>query len=199
MDGAHELGHLVLHRSLAERTLYDAAAFKEIERQAFYFAGAFLLPGESFAAEVWSPSLPAFVALKMRWKVSVGAMIMRCANLEMIGEEYKQRLFKHYSAKGWRKREPLDEESEMPIEKPRLLGRSIRLLCDEGIFTRNDLLLSTRLAANDVESICGLPAGFMSSDGSVSALRLKDTTRASLGRSADVVQFPNGGRSDKSS
>src|SRR5579871_3457521 len=75
LDAAHELGHLVRHRRVKEETLADAAAFKEVERQAFLFAGAFLLPGESFASEVWSPSLKGFLPLKARWKVSLGSMI----------------------------------------------------------------------------------------------------------------------------
>ncbi len=184
MDAAHELGHLVLHRGLTERTLYDAAAFKEIERQAFAFAGAFLLPAESFSAEVWSPSLPAFQALKSRWKVSIGAMIMRCANLGIIDDEGKQRLFKHYSAKGWRKEEPLDRDLEP--ERPRLLGRSIKLLCDEKIVTRFQLLDGLRLYAHDVESLCNLPAGFFENEGSVSDIRLK---RSSIDPAAPVAVF----------
>jgi len=191
LDAAHELGHLVLHRELTERSLYDAAAFKEIERQAFYFAGAFLLPAESFGAEIWSPSLPAFVSLKERWKTSVGAMIMRCANLEIISDEYKQRLFKHYSAKGWRKHEPLDGEGEMPIERPRLLCRSIRLLCEERVYTKSELLAAVRLPANDVESLCGLPTGYLSSEGSIVPLRLKAIGANVPHRSADVIQFPS--------
>lgn len=191
MDAAHELGHLVLHAGLTERALYDAAAFKEIERQAFAFAGAFLLPAESFGAEVWSPSLPAFTSLKARWKVSVGAMIMRCANLGIVDDEAKQRLFKHYSAKGWRKEEPLDRE--LVPEQPRLLSRSIRLLCDENVFTRMELLDILRLPAHDVESICGLPNGYFSNEGSISEIRLKPAAQTNEGAGSSVgniLSFP---------
>lgn len=161
LNAAHELGHLALHGRIKEKTLADAAAFKEIERQAFLFAGAFLLPAESFTAEVWSPTLNGFMPLKKRWKVSLGAMIKRCRSLSIINEEYEQRLWKHYSARGWRKAEPLDDT--LPVEGPRLLSRSVRLLVDEGIRTREQLLDDFRLAAADVESLCGLPRGFMSS------------------------------------
>lgn len=174
LDAAHELGHLVLHRRLKEKTLADAAAFKEVERQAFMFAGAFLLPGESFASEVWSPSLNGFLPLKARWKVSLGAMIKRCRTLGMINEEYEQRLWKHYSARGWRKAEPLDDT--ISVESPRLLARSVRLLIDERLRSREQLLADFRLPASDVESLCGLPRGFMTSDGAelVSLPRLKE-------------------------
>ena len=75
---------MVLHRHLGAKALNNSTDFKEIERQAFDFGGAFLMPAESFSAEIYSPSLNAFVALKERWKVSIGAMIMRCARLDML-------------------------------------------------------------------------------------------------------------------
>jgi Zn-dependent peptidase ImmA (M78 family)/DNA-binding XRE family transcriptional regulator len=161
MDAAHELGHLVLHRYLKEKNLTEIGAFKEIERQAFYFAGAFLLPAESFTSEVWSPSLNAFIALKERWRTSIGAMIMRCGALDMMDDEYQRRLWKHYSARGWRKNEPLDDD--LVPESPRLLSRSVKLLIDEGVRSRRDLLEDFRMPAADVESLCNLPRGFMSS------------------------------------
>lgn len=170
MDAAHELGHLVLHHSLKPKTLNNGADFKEIERQAFYFAGAFLMPAESFCAEIWSPSLNTFVALKERWKVSIGAMIMRCSNLDMMSEEQQRRLWKYYSARGWRKSEPLDDTLEP--ESPRLLSRSVRLLVEEQVCSREALLSEFRLHGPDVEALCGLPRGYM-------------TTEA-----ADVVKLP---------
>ncbi|HTN71863.1 MAG TPA: XRE family transcriptional regulator [Methylomirabilota bacterium] len=194
LDAAHELGHLVLHGGIKEKTLADAAAFKEIERQAFLFAGAFLLPGESFAAEVWSPTLNGFLPLKERWKVSLGAMIKRCRTLGMINDEYEQRLWKHYSSRGWRKAEPFDDT--IRVEAPRLLGRSVRLLIDEGIRTREQLLDDFRLPAADVESLCSLPRGFMSSSGGdlVTLPRLKEriqaTNESTAGSSAMLIPFP---------
>lgn len=159
MDLAHELGHLVLHRNISERTLHSGADFKEIERQAFHFAGALLLPADSFTAEINLPSLNTFLVLKERWKVSIGAMVMRSAQLGIMSEDYTTRLWKHYSARGWRKSEPLDDV--LKAELPRLLSRSIRLLIDEGVQSREDLLSEFRLSSNDVEALCALPRGFM--------------------------------------
>jgi len=191
MDAAHELGHLVLHHSLKPKALNNSADFKEIERQAFDFAGAFLMPAESFSSEIWSPSLNAFVALKERWKASVGAMIMRCAKLEMLSEEHQRRLWKYYSARGWRKSEPLDDE--LAPEHPRLLSRSVRLLVEEKVRTRSALLSDFRLHGTDVEALCALPQGYMTAEAAdvVNLPRLKRQA-GSANRIGSVLQFKRG-------
>jgi Zn-dependent peptidase ImmA (M78 family)/transcriptional regulator with XRE-family HTH domain len=193
LDAAHELGHLVLHRRVRERTLADAAAFKEVERQAFLFAGAFLLPAESFAAEIWSPSLNGLLPLKERWKVSLGAMLKRCSTLGIIGDEYERRLWKHYSSRGWRKGEPFDDT--LPVEMPRLLARSVRLLIDERVRTREQLLDDFRLPASDVESLCSLPRGFMTSARAdllfLPRLKDRDLSASSVSDGGTLIQFPS--------
>ncbi|HEY0120240.1 MAG TPA: ImmA/IrrE family metallo-endopeptidase [Rhizobium sp.] len=50
MDAAHELGHAVLHKGVTEAEL--KADLKEIERQAFRFASAFLMPATTYVYEV---------------------------------------------------------------------------------------------------------------------------------------------------
>jgi Zn-dependent peptidase ImmA (M78 family)/transcriptional regulator with XRE-family HTH domain len=189
MDAAHELGHLVLHRHISWQKLNSKADFKEIERQAFLFASAFLLPSESFPSEVWSPSLNTFLALKERWKVSIAAMIMRCSKLDMIGDEYQQRLWKHYNSRGWRREEPLDDV--LVPEEPRLLSRSIRLVLDEGVVTHDDLLAQIALRGSDVESLCNLPRGFLS-QGQAEVIKMPTLKKdqPSDGGGAAIVQFP---------
>lgn len=188
MDAAHELGHLVLHHSLKPKPLNNSADFKEIERQAFDFAGAFLMPAESFSSEIWSPSLNAFVALKERWKTSVGAMIMRCAKLGMLSEEHQRRLWKHYSARGWRKSEPMDDE--LAPEHPRLLSRSVRLLVEKQVRSREALLNDFRLHGSDVEALCGLPRGYMTTEAAdvVALPKLKRPDGSNVG-GGSVVPF----------
>ena len=47
-DAAHELAHLLLHSKFDEKDLKNATRFKQIERQADRFAGAFILPATTF-------------------------------------------------------------------------------------------------------------------------------------------------------
>lgn len=160
MDAAHELGHLVLHRHVDMTTLNKRADFAEIERQAFLFASAFLMPSESFADEVTYPALDVLATLKERWMVSIAAMVMRCHTLEMIDDFQKTQLFKSQSQRGWRKQEPLDDK--LPLEVPRILSRSIRLLVEEHVFNKGALLDKLRLSPRDVEELTSLPEGYLS-------------------------------------
>lgn len=197
MDAAHELGHLVLHRYVDVATLNKKADFNEIERQAFLFASAFLMPEESFSSEVTYPSLDGLLALKERWKVSVAAMVMRCFSLGIIDDFQKMRLFKNQSQRGWRKQEPLDDT--LPVENPRILARSIKLLVDESVLKKDTLLEELRLSPWDVEELTGLPEGYLSNQvAEVAVLPKLRTSDEAISESpkktnsnANVITFPS--------
>ena len=160
-DAAHELGHLVLHSNLDRSLLTKAEHFKQIEKQAHRFAGAFLLPIESFGEDLFGASLDGFQALKLKWKVSIATMIKQARLGNLISEETERRLWIGMSRRGWRKLEPYDEV--MDVEEPRLLRRSFELLLEEGAQTPEDVLSALALPASDVETLTGLPRDFMSS------------------------------------
>lgn len=110
-DAAHELGHLVLHR--CEKSLDT----KKVEDEANRFASAFLMPAETFELEFPDrPELGHLYRLKPRWKVSVSAMIMRGADLNVFSEWQKRQAFKELSAMGMRTKEKL----RIPREQSKL-------------------------------------------------------------------------------
>lgn len=192
-DAAHELGHLVLHRNVDETKF--KLHYKEIERQADLFAGCFLLPAESFSSEVSWPTLETLLSLKPRWKVSIGAMIMRCHQLDIIDDDQKLRLFKGRSARGWTKGEPYDEH--YPLEQPRLLSRAIKLLIDQNILSRSELSHKLGLSRNLIESLCGLPRDYFfpkSSENNLVELKstLKDEpSDLKNNKGGNVIHFPS--------
>ncbi|MCQ4143189.1 ImmA/IrrE family metallo-endopeptidase [Vogesella sp. AC12] len=159
-DAAHELGHLILHRHLTKAD--EEERYSELERQAHLFASAFLMPAESISLELAHPTLDTLQVLKRRWKVSIGAMIMRASTLNLIGEAYTTRLWKNYSARGWRKGEPLDDVLEP--ESPRLMPRAIKMLLEQGGFTKPYLIETIGLPAADIERLCSLPEGYMTGE-----------------------------------
>jgi Zn-dependent peptidase ImmA (M78 family)/DNA-binding XRE family transcriptional regulator len=157
-DAAHELGHLILHRNVEARKINNSVIHRIMEQQAHRFAAAFLLPAKSFANEIWSPTLDGFAVMKKYWKVSIGTMISRCEQLEIFNEEQARRCWINMGRRGWRVKEPLDDQ--LPPEEPRLVKRSIQMLIDEGIKTREQIISELRLPAADIEDLAGLPRGY---------------------------------------
>ena len=197
-DLAHELGHLVLHRHVTRPTERDR--HKLLEQQAHRFAGAFLMPAETFASEVRvPPALDDLLLLKRRWGVSAGAIIMRLHALNLIDDDEKQVLFKRRSARWGAKAEPGDGD-RMP-EQPRLLRRTIDLLVDENVMPLDAIPRHVGLPAFDVAMLAGLPVGYFDARGGsnvVQFARLKSTERSSQSAtqsSGSVVSFPDRSKS----
>ena len=148
-DSAHELGHLVLHRGVTEEDL--ESDLDRIEREANRFASAFLLPEATYSLEVFSTRLAAFVELKKRWRVSVAAQIYRCADLGILSDDHVLNLRKQISAARWRKREPLDDT--IPVEKPTMIEKCLRLLIEKGVQSGADILAALRLSRETLEAL----------------------------------------------
>ena len=171
-DTAHELGHLVLHRHLTD--IEFNTRHKELERQADLFAGAFLLPAESFSSEVSAPSLDTFKIMKSRWKTSVASMVFRSKQLGVISEDYAQKLWKNYSVRGWRRGEP--GESDLQFEEIRLMPRAINLLLSDAGFDQDRLISEIGLFRSDIESLCSLkPDTLLNRKNNVVQMRLRSS------------------------
>ena len=139
---AHEVAHLVLHRTLG-------GDFKEIESEANRFAGEFLLPEAAFREEVFPPvTLSALARQKVRWRVSLQALVMRAYELEIITQRQRKYLFQQLSAKGWRRREPRNLDA--PVEHPQTLSHLAELHYGKPIDYRR-LAAHTNLRSRFVE------------------------------------------------
>lgn len=163
-DLAHELGHLILHKGIERST--DPDRYNLMENQAHRFAGAFLLPADSFAADVKTPvTLDSLLLLKQRWGVSVGAMIMRLFAMRVIDNNAKAQLFKRRSARWGAKAEPGDD-GRAP-EQVRLLKRTVELLASSGVMPLESVAGYVGLGAKDVEMLAGLPKHYLSGQSAV--------------------------------
>ncbi|MCW5319668.1 ImmA/IrrE family metallo-endopeptidase [Verminephrobacter aporrectodeae subsp. tuberculatae] len=157
-DLAHEVGHLVLHRCIERPT--EPARHKLLEQQAHLFAGAFLLPAETFAAEVLlHPTLDDLLLLKRRWGVSVAAIITRLRTLQLLDEDGARMLLKRRSVRWGAKSEPGDGDRKP--EKPRSLRRAIDLLVEKNIIPLEAVPGHIGLASVDIEALAGLPEGYL--------------------------------------
>jgi Zn-dependent peptidase ImmA (M78 family) len=156
-DLAHEIGHVVAHKHIDRVT--DRERHKLLEKQAHCFAGALLMPAESFAQEVCVPvSLDDLLLLKRRWGVSVGAIIMRLHMLGMVDEDQYTTLMKRRSARWGNKAEPGD--ADRPPERPRLFRRTADLLVESGVLPLDGIPRHLGLSEFDAEALLGLPAGY---------------------------------------
>ena len=96
------------------------------------------MPSTTYPYEVKRTSLAMLQSLKEKWRVSIKAQIKRLADLELIPEGYSTDLYKLYSAKGWNREEPLDQQ--WPISEPQSLANAMNLIADSGVRTKADLL-----------------------------------------------------------
>jgi len=149
---------LILHKGIERST--DPHRYKLMEDQAHRFAGAFLLPAETFAADVKTPvTLDSLLLLKQRWGVSVAAMVMRLWALKIIDDDAKSLLFKRRSARWGVKAEPGDD-GRAP-EQVRLLKRTIELLASSGVLPLEAVSGYVGLSASDIEKLTGLPQNYL--------------------------------------
>jgi len=155
--------HLLAHAHV-EVTSENLAT---VERQANYFAGAFLLPRKSFPQEVLSTSVNYFLELKERWRVSVQAMVYRCKDLGLLNKHQVAYLWRQMSK--MRTVEPLDDAFEP--ERPAVLSAALSMLIENGVQSRAQIVDALKLNSADIESLAGTPPGFL--DSKVIPLKLK--------------------------
>jgi Zn-dependent peptidase ImmA (M78 family)/transcriptional regulator with XRE-family HTH domain len=144
-DAAHELAHLILHD--------DAdAGTKLAEQEAHEFAAAFLMPADEIRDELprsvdWS----ALMHLKVRWRVSIAALLRRARTLDVIGEHQYVNALKAMSARGWRTEEPGDIHVGA-LESPVLLTRALDVLSEHG-YSVEDVARTAGLPSQDIRQI----------------------------------------------
>lgn len=137
----HELGHLIMHQVIKGR-------LAQVEKDADKFAAEFLLPEKAMMQEINSPvTLTSIAKLKVRWGVSMQALIRRAHDLDIItGRQYRY-LFEQLSSRGWRTKEP--SNLDIPVEKPRLVAKMIEKLYGTSNIIEsyaNDMCLSVQRA-----------------------------------------------------
>lgn len=122
---AHEIGHVIMHRI----PTYN------IEGQANQFASEFLMPRRQILPDLTPFSLERAMCLKLKWKVSIAALIMRASKLGVITESQKRRYFTQLGAAGHRTTEPI----AIPDEEPSTIRRLIEVYQRDHDYSTADL------------------------------------------------------------
>ena len=191
-DAAHELGHLVLHRNLPPQSIRNPINNKEIESQANEFAGAFLLPAETFVEDLFSVSLDSLKALKSKWKVSIAAMLHRANALDMVTAKQSKGLWANLSRRGWRIVEPLDDQ--LVPESPRLLRRAVELIINRGVLEPEQIISDLCLSSPDISELSCVEDELLVTHAHSKNLMLEDLKRHDLG---STVEYRIGGEASQ--
>jgi Zn-dependent peptidase ImmA (M78 family)/DNA-binding XRE family transcriptional regulator len=140
-DAAHELGHLVLHRT-GERG-------REAEHQANQFASAFLMPRAAvLAAGLQHATLSTLVRRKTEWKVSVVALVYRLHAVGILTDWQYRSLYIAASKKGYRSSEPNSAQRETS----QVLEKVLEHLRTQGV-TRREIAKAVHLNVEDFDRL----------------------------------------------
>jgi Zn-dependent peptidase ImmA (M78 family)/transcriptional regulator with XRE-family HTH domain len=125
MTLAHEIAHIVMHRTIVP----------EAEKEAARFAAEFLMPADDIGHQLYEISLPRLADLKAYWKVSMAALLVRARTLHTVTERQYRRFWMKMSQLGFNKKEPV----ELPTEEPRSFRELLRIHQVELDFTLPEL------------------------------------------------------------
>jgi Zn-dependent peptidase ImmA (M78 family) len=99
----------------------------ELEHEAYAFASELLMPKAALMQELTTPvTLATLAPLKLRWRVSLQALIRRARDLAIVSERQYYYLSEQIARSGLRTAEP--PNLAVPIERPRALRQLAELL-----------------------------------------------------------------------
>ena len=155
---AHELGHLLLHANyINEEEIQSKVISEKIEKEADLFAVALLLPAITFSKDIYSTSIDHFINLKKKWKASIGSMIYRCQDLDLLTENQIKYLKDQMSYNRYWKSEPLD--NIISLEQPFAHKQAFDLILDNHIVTEADIIEEIGCEASEIEEYSFLEKG----------------------------------------
>ncbi len=142
MDGAHELGHLALHR-------HGSPSGKEAETEANEFAAAFLMPrAQTLATAPRGATLQACIQHKHIFGVSVAAYVRRLHTVGLLSEWHYRTLFIQLSKLGYRVAEP----EPAPHESSKVLPKVFDALRSDGK-DKSDVARELNIYVSDLDAL----------------------------------------------
>lgn len=140
-DLAHELGHLLLHYKV-EFTHLDKDSYKEVEKEANRFAGAFLLPEAACLEDMRQiqrkTNPDAFIEIKKKWGTSLQVLGYRAVNLGLLTAKEHRNYYAALHRKGYLKQEPLDDI--ILIKRPQKIKSIIDLVIKKDVINFEKML-----------------------------------------------------------
>jgi Zn-dependent peptidase ImmA (M78 family)/DNA-binding XRE family transcriptional regulator len=111
---AFELGHLIMH------TFCAVPHHRDINHEANLFAAELLMPAKDILEDFKEGiTLPLLGELKLKWKVSMIALLYRADDLGLLTPNQKRYLLQQFNEQHIRRREP--PQLDIPKENPQLM------------------------------------------------------------------------------
>jgi Zn-dependent peptidase ImmA (M78 family) len=123
---AHEIAHLTMHA---------VPPTGDPEAQADAFAAEFLTPRALIAPDLRRVTFDRLFPLKMTWRVSIKALIVRAERTGGVDSDAARRLYKQYSARGYN----VDEPYPLPPELPTLVAAGFDVHLNDHGYTMREL------------------------------------------------------------
>ena len=144
---AHELAHVIMHH----------VPSATMESEADTFASSFLMPAKDIKKDlVGRLTLEKLGRLKLVWRVSMQALLMRAMQLGTVTSNQSQYLWRQISWLGYRKREPVELDFER--ESPGVFPRVLQIHFQDLGYTLTELGKALHVEASDLTDLYGLDA-----------------------------------------
>ncbi|WP_143307242.1 ImmA/IrrE family metallo-endopeptidase [Chitinophaga vietnamensis] len=148
---AHELGHLILHfrNPIAED--------RDVEAEAFMFASELLVPADDFRKSFEYLDFKVLTNLKLYWKVSMAALVMKAKHIGSITENQAKYLSAQPSALGYKLQEP--PELSPLREYPMLIKEILQVYREQLGYTAEEMGSLLHLHYTDFQNYFNLDTG----------------------------------------
>nr|WP_181375210.1 XRE family transcriptional regulator [Polaromonas sp. H1N]AWD72195.1 transcriptional regulator, XRE family [Polaromonas sp. H1N] len=144
---AHELGHLVMHRTQPTQ---------EMEQQAHDFASHFLLPSADVRPYFFNRriDLRLLAELKPVWRVSMASLLMKARSLGLLAYNQERYLWQQFSSNKIRLREP--PELDFPIDKPTVVPDLIEAHVQQLGYSIAELAEMLHVGSHELSTLYGI-------------------------------------------
>jgi Zn-dependent peptidase ImmA (M78 family)/transcriptional regulator with XRE-family HTH domain len=140
---AHELGHLVMHRTLPSG---------DMEAEADAFAAEFMAPARDIAPHfTGTVTLSTLAALKPVWRLSMAMLLRSARRTGKISQARYTALQKELSSRGWRLREP--PETDIAPEEPTIFHEVLNAHVQQLGYTFEELGRALTLFPREVREV----------------------------------------------
>ena len=141
---AHELGHLVMHKSPSHT----------MEDEANTFAAEFLMPASDILGQLRDINIEKAAYLKPFWRASMASLLYRAKTLNTITAGQSDWIWRQMSMKGYKTDEPV--KLEVNGEQPTLLAAIIDHLREELGYNLDELATVFSLHLPEVNKLYGI-------------------------------------------